>query len=158
MLTILKAKYDQEENMSGLAAPQIGFSIRAIIFAVSDDPEMVKWRPDTSDTMPVTLWLNPTYEPMGEDKHSDYEGCFSVKELAGNVERYKTVKYTAYTPEGEYVEGVARGFLARVLQHEIDHTNGILFIDRANPADLFNIEEYRAKRRQAILEGRELEE
>lgn len=146
ILSILEAKFDSETNMTGLAAPQIGFSKRAIIFAVSDTPEMKKWRPDISDTLPKSIWLNPSYTPIGDEKHSDYESCFSVGEWAGEVERFKTVHYMAYRPDGESIEGSARGFLARAIQHEIDHLNGVLFIDLVAKDKLITMDEYRLKR------------
>lgn len=148
-IAILEAKYNQEENCAGLAAPQIGIGKRFFIFAI-DDPELVKWRPDLTDLMQKSIWINPTYEPIGDEKHSDYEGCFSVKDVAGSVARYKKVKYTAYSPEGEKIEGVAEGFLARVIQHETDHTLGTLFVHKASPGTIMTVEEYRAKRKAAM--------
>lgn len=129
IVQILAQKFDKEENCAGLAAPQIGFNKRIIIFAVKDDPELRQWRRDLNDTMERTIWINPKYEPVGEEKTEDYEGCFSVNNLAGPVKRYKTIRYTAYTPSGKRVTGIANGFLARTIQHEVDHLNGLLFID-----------------------------
>ncbi|WP_331255342.1 peptide deformylase [Candidatus Bealeia paramacronuclearis] len=151
---ILEAKYDQEENCAGLAAPQIGIGKRAIVFEVHDDPELKKWRPDLTDSMPKTIWINPSYEPLSEETHTDYEGCFSVNDLAGPVARFKSIRYEGYTPEGQKMEGVAHGFLARVIQHEVDHTNGICFIHRVEDGKLMSIEAYRAMRAKAMEEGR----
>ena len=139
--------------MTGLAAPQIGFSKQAIIFAVGDTPEIKKWRPDISDTLPKSIWLNPCYTPINDQKNSDYESCFSVGEWAGEVERFKSINYTAYLPNGECIYGSARGFLARAIQHEIDHLNGILFIDLVPKDKLLTIEEYRRKRAERIKEA-----
>jgi peptide deformylase len=150
ILRILEAKFDSETNMTGLAAPQIGFSKSAFIMAVLDTPEVKKWRPDLSDTMPKSIWLNPSYSPIGEEKHADYESCFSVGEKAGEVERFKKVSYTAYLPSGEYIEGSANGFLARAIQHEIDHLNGILFIDLVTKDKLFTVSEYRRMRAERL--------
>ncbi len=147
---ILTAKYDGEENCAGLAAPQIGISKRIIVFATGDDPDLKKWRPDLTQTMPKTVWINPTYEPIGDEKHSDFEGCFSVYDLAGPVPRFKKIRYTAYTPEGKQVEGTAEGFLARIIQHEIDHLNGLCFVDHVSEDNLFSQEEYRKKRAQEM--------
>jgi peptide deformylase len=93
IIAILGKKFDEEDNCAGLAAPQIGFNKRIIILAVKDDPELKKWRPDLSDTMPRTIWVNPTYKPVGKEKQGDYEACFSVDDLAGPVERL----YRLYT-------------------------------------------------------------
>jgi len=152
IVQILTDKFEQEDNCAGLAAPQIGFAKQIIIFEVPDDPKLKKWRPDLVQTMPKTVWINPTYEPLGDEKHSDYEGCFSVKDMAGPVARFKTIHYSAYTLEGEHVEGRAEGFLARLLQHEIDHLRGRCFIDYVPDGELLSIEEYR-KRRQKAMES-----
>ncbi|MBL0941566.1 MAG: peptide deformylase, partial [Alphaproteobacteria bacterium] len=93
VIKMLEAKFDAEENCAGLAAPQIGFSKQIIVFAVEFNEELKKWRPDLEQTMPKTIWINPTFEAIGEDIHTDYEGCFSVKNLAGPVPRYKAVRY-----------------------------------------------------------------
>ena len=146
----LISKYDHEASCSGLAAPQIGIGKSIIIFA-AEDPSIKKWRPDFTQTMPKTLWINPPYEPIGEEVHEDYEACFSVKGMAGLVKRYKQIDYQAYNREGDLVEGKAEGFLARIIQHEIDHLNGILFIDLVDKNELMSIEEYR-KRRSALIE------
>lgn len=148
-IATLEAKYDQEENCAGLAAPQIGIAKRFFIFAV-DNPELKKWRPDLTDLMPKSIWINPKYTPIGTEQHTDYEGCFSVKDVAGEVPRYKKIKYEAYTPEGKKISGTAEGFLARVIQHETDHTMGILFVDKAIPGTVMTVEEYRAKRKAAM--------
>lgn len=150
VIELLTAKYESEETIAGLAAPQIGFSKKIIIFAVPDDPNLRKWRPDIVETMPRTVWINASYEPIGEEKVEAYEGCFSVENLAGPVARYKSIRYEAYTPEGKRVTGIANGYLARVIQHEIDHTLGVLFIDKVNPDKLLTMAEYRQMRARAI--------
>lgn len=150
IVAMLAKKFDEEENCAGLAATQIGFNKRIIIFAVHNDPELKKWRQDLNDTMKRTIWINPTYEPIGEEKNEDYEGCFSVHDLAGPVARFKAIRYTAYTPEGQFVEGTAQGFLARLIQHEVDHLNGKLFIDYVPEEKLFSISHYRAERAKAM--------
>lgn len=149
---ILEAKFDQEENCAGLAAPQIGIGKRIIVFAVPDDPKLKAWRSDLTQAMPKTIWINPSYEPLDNDhQHTDYEGCFSVLDLAGPVSRFMKIQYKAFTPEGAFVEGVAEGFLARVIQHEVGHLNGLCFIDLVEEGELLPIEEYR-RRRQAAME------
>lgn len=150
IIAMLVAKYDNEVNIAGLAAPQIGFAKQAIVFAVADDPELKKWRPDLTQTIPKTIWLNPSYEAIGEDTHEDYEACFSVLNLSGPVKRYKTIRYQAYDLDGQLIEGIATGFLARVIQHETDHIHGKLFIDYVAPEKLISIEEYRQKRQHRI--------
>jgi peptide deformylase len=148
VLKILEAKYDAEENCAGLAAPQIGFSKAMIVFAAPDDPELKKWRPDLEQTMPKTIWINPSYEAIGDEKVTDGEGCFSVADIVGHVARYKKIRYHAYLPDGTPVSGEASGFLARIIQHETDHINGYLFVDRTD--QIWDLEEYRRLRREAM--------
>lgn len=150
ILETLEKKFDKEENCAGLAAPQIGYSKSMIIFSAPNDPLIKKWRQDLTQTMGKTCWINPSYEPIGSDMHEDYEGCFSVDNLAGPVKRYKKVKYKATLPTGEEVEGEAEGFLARIIQHEIDHLNGLLCIDLVEEGKLLTIDEYRRKRAKAM--------
>jgi peptide deformylase len=125
-LADLEAKYDHEENIAGLAAPQIGYPYKIIVFAVPDDPNLKKFRNDLVQTMSKTIWINPTYTPLSNEKRKDMEGCFSIKKYVGQVERYTHIAYCATTVDGKKVTGEATGFLARVIQHEVDHLNGIL--------------------------------
>ena len=113
-----------------MAAPQLGFHKRVLILEAEADEEVKKHRPDFSDTLPKSIWVNPSYKPLTEDKTEDWEACFSVENLVGRVKRFTEISYDAWTPEGEKVEGTANGFLARLIQHEIDHLDGILFTDR----------------------------
>ncbi len=130
VIRILEAKFDNEQNCGGLAAPQIGFHTRALVLEAEADEEIKKHRPDFTDTLPKSIWVNPSYKPLSEDKTEDWEACFSVDNLVGKVARFTEISYEAWTPEGEKVTGTAKGFLARLIQHEIDHLDGILFIDR----------------------------
>lgn len=129
VIEYLQAKYDGEENCAGLAAPQIGYSKRILILEVPDDKELKKFRTDLLDTLPKSVWINPSYTPLTDEKRADWEACFSVDNLAAEVPRYTEVAYEAWSPEGQHIQGKAKGFLARLIQHEIDHLNGVLFID-----------------------------
>lgn len=143
--------YEALENCAGLSAIQIGHHKPIIIFAVEDkEGTLKKWRPDLTDTMPRTIWINPTYEGIGSDKHEDVEGCFSVKNLVGPVKRFRTIRYRAQLPDGTYVQGIANGFLARVIQHEVDHTQGILCIDRIASGKVTTAQHYREMRKKAM--------
>lgn len=117
---------------AGLAAPQVGYSLRIIIIQV---PEAAKAkRNDVYDVVPPTVLINPSYTSVkaaGESK--DWEGCFSVPDKMGEVYRYNEIHYTAYTAEGQEINGVAHGFLARLIQHEVGHLNGELYIDHLRP-------------------------
>ena len=152
-LDMLQTKYAEEENCSGLAAPQIGISKCAIIFEVPDDEILRRFRKDLTQSMPKTLWLNPHYEGIeSKGTNDDWEGCFSVADLVGLVTRYNEITYEAYDKEGVLHAGMAQGFLARVIQHEIDHLNGQLFIDLI-PTDRRMTREAYMEMRKKAMEG-----
>jgi len=146
----LEKKFDSEEFCAGLAAPQIGIAKQFIIFQVPDDPKLKKWRLDLTQSMPKTIWLNPSYEPLSEETHEDFEACFSIPNTAGPVKRYTKIKYRAYDKAGNLIEGIAEGFLARVIQHEIDHLKGILYIDHVPEEKMLSMEEYIERRKKAM--------
>ncbi len=126
----------------GLAAPQVGVSKQIIVYYISEDA--VTLRENTNEVIPPTALINPQYKPAPDAKIVyDWEGCFSVVDTTGKVPRYDKISYTAYTPEGKPINAIAQGFTARVLQHEIDHIQGILIIHRltkdcvqGNPTDM----------------------
>lgn len=142
----LEAKFDQEENCAGLAAPQIGYTQSIIVLAVEDDEEIKKFRPDLTDTLPKSVWINPSWAPLTSEKTEDWEACFSVADRIGRVARFTEISYEAWTPECEKIVGKARGFLARLIQHEVDHLNGKLFIDYVPEEKLLTREEFNALR------------
>jgi peptide deformylase len=149
----LIAKYDQETpSPVGLAAPQVGINKSFVFVHVPDDPTLKKWRPDLTDTMVRTLLINPCLEEIGEEKSAAYEGCYSVDKLTGPVSRHTTVRYFAHDRDGNAIEGIAHGFLARVLQHEVDHLNGKCILDHIKEEDLMDREEY-IKLRQRQIES-----
>lgn len=116
----LTMKFQSEQDIAGLAAPQIGISKRIIMFnepLYKDEPFSYK------------IWINPSYEKVNDEKIRRYEECFSVKDMTGPVKRYKRVRYKAFDTDGNILEGVVKGFIARLIQHEVDHLNGILYID-----------------------------
>lgn len=115
----------------GLAAPQVGYSLNLFVYVISEDAKAL--REDAHESIPVTALLNAQYEPVGgkaEKIIDDWEGCFSVVSTMGKVPRYRRIKYRAQDESGKWIEGIAKGFTARVLQHEIDHLNGTLIIDK----------------------------
>ncbi|CAK6511250.1 MAG: Polypeptide deformylase family protein [Rickettsia helvetica] len=103
--------------------------------------------------MPKTIWINPSYKPIGIDKHQDYEGCFPVENATGPVARYKKIHYHAYDINGNQIQGITEGFLTRVIQHEIDHLNGKVFLDYVAPEKIMSKEEYLEKRKKAMKQG-----
>ncbi len=111
----------------GLAAPQVHVDQRVVIFhAPRDDEEAGEEQEWTG----LTVLVNPAVEPLGDAQEEGWEGCLSVPGLRGLVPRYTQVRYSGVTPGGERVERVAEGLHARVVQHECDHLDGILFPQR----------------------------
>jgi peptide deformylase len=125
-------------NGVGLAAQQIGEAIQLTVLDVSqveDRPTEMKLNGqdvDPATTMPLVL-VNPQVEP-GRDTELGTEGCLSFPEVTGEIDRAKSIHVRAQNLEGEAIEIETTGFLARAIQHEVDHLNGILFIDRMSSA------------------------
>jgi peptide deformylase len=125
-------------NGIGLAAQQVGQALQLTVVdisAVEDRPSSMAWNGqevDPKKQMPLIL-LNPQIE-TGPEKQIAAEGCLSFPEISAEIERAEWAKVQAQTLTGETVEIEATGLLARALQHEIDHLNGILFIDRMSSA------------------------
>src|SRR5947208_12620192 len=125
-------------NGIGLAAQQVGEALQLTVVdvsAVEDRPSTMTWNGrevNPNDHMPLVI-INPQIE-TGTEKEIASEGCLSFPEISADVERAEWTKIEAQTLDGERVEIEATGLLARALQHEIDHLNGILFIDRMSSA------------------------
>lgn len=120
----LSHTFHNTENCAGLAAPQVNKSVRIFVAGLG---EVVKqYRDDMYDVLPFTVFINPSYEPIGEESRPDWEGCFSVRDMVGQVHRYKRIKFRYQNEQGEVIEKEVEGFIARLLQHETDHTLGIL--------------------------------
>ena len=111
---------------AGLAAPQIGVALRVVIFGYAD-PKMRNPRYPDSDPVPQTILVNPELEPLPGGLEEGWEGCLSVPGLRGVVERHANLRYRGFDLDGRPIERVASGFHARVVQHECDHLDGILY-------------------------------
>jgi peptide deformylase len=109
-------------NGAGLAAPQIGVPLRVVIFGVKRNPRY----PDAEE-VPDTVLINPVLEPIGKEMEDGWEGCLSVPGMRGVVPRYARLRYRGFDERGEPIERTAEGFHARVVQHECDHLDGILY-------------------------------
>ena len=107
---------------AGLAAPQIGENVRVVIFEVGDNPRY----PDR-EPIPFTVLINPVLAPVSMDQVDDWEGCLSVPGMRGLVPRYPELRYTGFDPFGMPIDCTVGGFHARVVQHEVDHLDGILY-------------------------------
>jgi peptide deformylase len=112
----------------GLAAPQIGSSLRVITIGFDKNNK----RYQIEEGMPHRAFINIHYHPIGNETELGWEGCLSIPNMRGLVERYKTIEYTAYNEHGKFKQTTVSGFLARVIQHETDHLDGILFLHRLN--------------------------
>jgi len=109
-------------NGAGLAAPQIGVDLRVVIFGVRGNPRY----PDAEE-VPDTVLINPVITPLSEELEEGWEGCLSVPGMRGVVPRIRHLRYTGYDEQGRAFERVVQGFHARVVQHECDHLDGILY-------------------------------
>jgi peptide deformylase len=109
-------------NGAGLAAPQIGVGLRVVIFGVKSNS-----RYPQVEEVPDTVLINPILEPLASDQEEDWEGCLSVPGMRGAVPRYRHLRYSGYDAQGLRVERTVEGFHARVVQHECDHLDGILY-------------------------------
>lgn len=109
-------------NGAGLAAPQIGVGLRVIIFGLHASTRY----PDAED-VPDTVLINPVLEPIGEEMEEGWEGCLSVPGLRGVVPRFLRLRYRGFDERGAPIDRTVEGFHARVVQHECDHLDGILY-------------------------------
>lgn len=108
---------------AGLAAPQIGVPLRVVIFGTgAPNP-----RYPEAEAVPPTVLINPQIEPIGEQVEEGWEGCLSVPGMRGLVPRYAEIHYRGVDEQGREIERRVRGFHARVVQHEVDHLDGILY-------------------------------
>lgn len=116
----------QAANGAGLAAPQIGVSLRVVIFGYAD-PTVRNPRYPEADPVPQTILVNPEIEALSSGMEEGWEGCLSVPGLRGIVERHAHLRYRGFDLDGRPIERLAEGFHARVVQHECDHLDGILY-------------------------------
>ncbi len=108
---------------AGLAAPQIGVDLQLVIFG-TDAPNA---RYPDAPVVPRTVLVNPAIEPLSDEEEEGWEGCLSVPGLRGVVPRWKKIRYSGFDPYGDPIDRVAEGFHARVVQHECDHLQGVLY-------------------------------
>ena len=133
-------------NGAGLAAPQIGVGLRVVIFGVKANP-----RYPGVEEVPDTVLINPVLTPLGEELEEGWEGCLSVPGMRGFVPRYKALRYRGFDQFGKPIEREAADFHARVVQHEVDHLDGILYPMRIRDLAKFGFND-------ALFPGQELPE
>ena len=136
--TLVRDMFDtmDENDGAGLAAPQIGISRRVVIFEVENNPRY----PDQAP-VPRTILINPLIKPLSGQEDEDWEGCLSVPGMRGLVPRYTHIIYTGYDQFGNKIEREVRDFHARVVQHECDHLDGVLYLQRMKNMRTFGFEQ-----------------
>lgn len=112
----------QAMDGAGIAAPQIGAGLRVVIIGVSKNPRY----PDAEE-VPYTVLLNPVLTPLGDEVEDSWEGCLSVPGMRGLVPRHIRLHYAGFDQYGNAIDRMVSGFHARVVQHECDHLDGILY-------------------------------
>ncbi len=123
-------------NGAGLAAPQIGVPLRVVIFGFEHNERY----PD-AEAVPFTVLCNPVLTPLGNDLEDGWEGCLSVPGMRGLVPRHQRLRYTGFDEAGRPIEREVSGFHARVVQHECDHLDGVLYPMRIRDMRQFGFSE-----------------
>ncbi|MDR3220699.1 MAG: peptide deformylase [Candidatus Accumulibacter sp.] len=118
---------DMQETMraldgAGLAAPQIGVGLRVVVFGFDSSA-----RYPEAGSVPCTVLINPLLTPLSEEIEEGWEGCLSLPGLRGVVPRWRHLRYEGFDPHGQRIDRVVEGFHARVVQHETDHLDGVLY-------------------------------
>jgi peptide deformylase len=116
----------QEYQGVGLAAPQVHESLRVFVAGFTPDDE----DDESARGVPLMALINPEITPIGPELVEDWEGCLSIPDIRGKVPRYKSVRVQAWDRNGKELQFVANDFHARVIQHEWDHLNGKVYLDR----------------------------
>jgi peptide deformylase len=120
---------------AGLAAPQIGVSLRVVIFGVEANP-----RYPQVEAVPMTVLINPQISVLDQQQEEGWEGCLSVPGMRGLVPRYVRIRYQGFDHFGKPIDREASGFHARVVQHEVDHLDGVLYPQRISDLRNFGYE------------------
>jgi peptide deformylase len=138
---LLSLVADMDETMrhlsgAGIAAPQIGVSARVVIFELKDNPRYPHIKP-----VPYTVLVNPLLTALTEEQDEGWEGCLSVPGMRGLVPRFTRLRYQGFDEHGTPLDRTVEGFHARVVQHEVDHLDGILFPQRVRDLRNFGFED-----------------
>lgn len=110
----------------GIAAPQVGIDKRIIIIQVNKEKCTYK----DCDDVETTVMINPTWRKLSEETYIEYEGCLSVPEIRGKVKRYANIEVTYFNENGKKIVKEVKGFTARDIQHECDHLDGVIFLEK----------------------------
>jgi peptide deformylase len=135
-------------NGAGLAAPQVGESVRIAVAEVDGVNPRYPYKPP----IPLTVMVNPELEPLGTERVDINEGCLSVPNLRGIVERHVEIRLRYLDRDGEPHEEFKRGLTAGTFQHEVDHLDGTLIVDRADPRTLMTWAQFERLHRDEFIE------
>jgi peptide deformylase len=129
LLALIEDMQDTMDYMqgAGIAAPQIGVSSRVVIFGMKDQDNNKNERYPDAESVPYTVLINPMLTVLDDQMEDDWEGCLSVPGLRGIVPRYSALQYTGFDQFGNAINRTVDGFHARVVQHESDHLDGVLY-------------------------------
>tara|TARA_Y100001970_G_scaffold275544_1_gene376906 strand:+ start:1309 stop:1848 length:540 start_codon:yes stop_codon:yes gene_type:complete len=138
-IDLKKVVFDMSQTMLdangiGLAAPQVHLSHRIFIYRNPDTKE-------EEDKINISVFINPSVEAISDETTDNWEGCLSIPGMSGLVRRYKRIKFSAIDLNGKNITGEAEGLQARVIQHEFDHLNGILYTSRLAHKNAFGYSE-----------------
>jgi peptide deformylase len=132
---------------AGLAAPQVGEALRIAVAEVEGTNPRYPYKPP----IPLTVMVNPAIEPLDDELVEINEGCLSVPDLRGSLSRHVNIRVRYLDREGRERAEVKRGLTAGTFQHELDHLDGVLFVDRADPRTLATWEQFDRHQRQEFL-------
>jgi peptide deformylase len=134
-------------NGAGLAANQVGEELRIAVAEVAGTNPRYPYKPP----IPLTVMVNPTVEPLDGETVEINEGCLSVPDLRGSLTRQVSIRVRYLDREGNHREEVVRGLTAGTFQHEVDHLDGVLFVDRADPRTLATWEQFDRHQREEFV-------
>jgi len=137
----------RDADGAGLAAIQVYEPIRICAVEVRNNPRY-PYKPP----IPLTILVNPVLTPVGDEQFDNYEGCLSVPNLRGMVKRYVHLRVQAWDRHGQPIDEVVHGLKAGTYQHEVDHLNGKVFVDRADPSTFTTWTEFDRHHRAGFVE------
>jgi peptide deformylase len=133
---------------AGIAANQVGEAVRVAVVEVEEGNPRYPYKPPE----PLTVMVNPTIEPLGDEMVEINEGCLSVPDLRGSLRRHLAVRVRYLDRDGKESELVRRGLTAGTFQHEVDHLDGTLFVDRADPRTFATWEQFDRHQRNEFVQ------
>jgi peptide deformylase len=141
----------RDANGAGLAANQVGELVRVAVVEVRPGNPRYPYKP----AIPLTVIVNPEIEPLDDETFEVNEGCLSVPNLRGNLPRFVNMRVRYLDRDGNAQEEVRRGLTAGTFQHELDHLDGVLFVDRAEPTSLATWEQFELHQRDDFVKRAE---